>query len=77
MITNPNYNGFYTDTEAITRYENSKRRTLVGNPHERIVPEGFCVTCQSFTTAYNSRGECSECGTEVTADISEVKNEKS
>ena len=45
------------------------------NPYERIVPEGLCVTCQSFTTAYNSHGECKDCGTLVTADISEVKND--
>lgn len=35
------------------------------------VPEGFCTTCKSCTTAYNSRGECEVCGTEVIADISE------
>lgn len=59
--------------------KNKVRRMLVDmrfrNPYERIVPEGFCVTCKGFTTNYSSRGECSECGTEVTADISEVKNE--
>jgi hypothetical protein len=27
--------------------------------------EGFCATCQSYTTNYNSHGECSDCGTEV------------
>jgi hypothetical protein len=28
-------------------------------------PEGYCETCDSCTTNYNSRGECSDCGTEV------------
>jgi predicted amidophosphoribosyltransferase len=32
------------------------------------VREGYCPTCESWTTNYNRRGECSECGTEVRED---------
>lgn len=50
-----------------------QRRMAILNPYERIVPEGFCTTCRSYTTAYTICGECESCGTEVTADISEVE----
>lgn len=29
------------------------------------VPEGFCPTCDSYTTNYNRYGECSDCGTSL------------
>lgn len=45
------------------------------NPYEKIVLEGYCTTCKSFTTNYNSRGECLECGTELVVDISEGEKE--
>lgn len=78
-MNNVNYNpeklAEFKEMDRVSRYEKGKVRMLVDmrfrNPHEVSVPEGFCTTCKSFTTAYNSRGECEVCDTEVTVDISE------
>lgn len=34
------------------------------NPWDSV-KEGYCTTCEDYTTLYNNRGECSECGTEL------------
>jgi len=53
-ITNPNYippnlEKFYPD--AFQKADHRK--------------EAYCPKCKGYTTNYNSRGECKECGTEV------------
>ncbi len=42
------------------------------NPWDSV-PEGYCVTCKSHTTAYNRFGECEVCGTVVCEDISDYE----
>jgi predicted amidophosphoribosyltransferase len=56
-MNNPN-RGINTDT--------SYPDALFKQDHE---PEGFCTTCQGFTTNFDKDGCCSECGTELVEEI--------
>lgn len=51
---------------------NKRRPDINLFPPDYDKPEGFCITCRSFTTNYSRHGECSECGTEVVRDLVEV-----
>lgn len=66
------------DESKQERYEQRKQRQLADMSNRKpwdAVEEGFCTTCQSFTTNYSRHGECSECGTVVVAELVEVTHE--
>jgi len=70
-ITNKNYRPLSEDELAEYRmYEQIDRMNRkTSRPKENA--EGYCHTCKSFTTNYNHRGECRECGTEVREGVEE------
>jgi len=76
-ITNPNYRPISEDELADYHYQEQEERIERQRWNKRAYKEmieraeGFCPTCDSFTTNYNGRGECSECGTPVREEVEE------
>lgn len=83
MFKNLNYQQYEEQAERFRdeiaegkqeRYEQQKQRQLSDMSNRKpwdAVEEGFCITCQSFTTNYSRHGECPICGSEVVKDLVE------
>lgn len=65
---------FQTIDDIIRHYQTSLKERLTMRKPWDSVPEGYCSTCDSYTTNYNRHGECSDCGTELVESHEEVQS---